>query len=138
MTEHFIKRTWLVFITFFITGLLPLFTFASLVPNCTLPGDPTDLTTGGPCRFQDLITLYQNVMGFLLSILIPIAILAIAFIGIQYLTALGNPSKLEKVHETAKDVLWGILIALAAYAIINTIFKVLTQKQVDFWFQYIF
>ncbi len=66
-------------------------------------------------------------MHFLLvDILIPLATLAIAFVGIQYITAVGNPGKLEKAHGVLIDVLWGIFIAIAAYAIIQTIFTVLT------------
>jgi type IV secretory pathway VirB2 component (pilin) len=99
----------------------PYFSFAAdpLVPCGT--------SQGAPCEFKDLAELFSRVMNFLLfTVMVPLAVLSIAFVGFQYLTAVGNPSKLAKAHDVLWDVLFGIFIALAAWLIINTIFSVLT------------
>ena len=103
------------------TVIMPYSVFAA-------PLIPCGTKTTAPCTFADLVKLFNNVMNFLLvTVLIPAATLAIVFVGIQYLTAMGNPGKLAKAHDTLKDVLIGIFIAIAAYAIIETIFIVLSK-----------
>jgi hypothetical protein len=102
--------------------ILPQLSFAALVP-CGGSGEGAK-----PCEFKDLVTLFDNVINFLLvDVLAPLGALALAFVGISFLTAQGNPSAANKAKETLWDVLYGILIALAAYAIIETIFSVLTN-----------
>lgn len=111
--------------TFFLLFLFlasPYFGFAAepLIP-CGGTGQES-------CEFSDFAKLFNNVMNFLLVVvMVPVATLSIVFVGIQYMTAFGNPGKLSKAHETLMDVLWGIFIAIAAYAIIRTIFIILTN-----------
>ena len=127
------QNMFIFFLVFFVLllGLFPYLILAEdhqsssgssgLVP-CGHKADRSDA-----CKFSDLETLFSKVMNFLLfTVLVPLATLSIAFVGIQYVTAAGNPSKLAKAHELLQDILLGILIALAAYAIIQTIFIVLT------------
>ena len=109
------------FFPLFLTiAILPCFVFAAIVPPCG--------TINTPCQLKDLETLFQNIMNFLLkTVMAPLAIMALAFAGFKYMTARGNPSEIAKVHDILGSVLLGIIIALAAYAVIETIFVVLTR-----------
>ena len=110
------KKVITVLIVFFLPSILSA---AALVPDCG----------GQPCSLEKLGTLFGNVMQFLISdILVPISIISLAIIGYQYLTAMGNPGKLAKVHELFLNVLWGILVALAAWAVIELIFTTLSGE----------
>lgn len=128
------KFFYIIFLFVLISGVFPQDAFSLEVPAGLVPcGTDIDTQTGAvrnPCAFGDLAGLFQNVMQFLLiKVMVPLATLAIVFVGIQYLTAAGNPSKLTKAHDTLWDVLYGIIIAIAAYAIVETIFIILTNYQ---------
>lgn len=111
------------FVLIFFVLFLPCLVLAAPLVPCG-----TSEVGSQPCTFGNLADLFNRVMDFLLRVvLIPLAVMAIVFVGIQYVTAAGNPAKLSKAHEVLWDVLLGILIALAAWAIINTIFNVLTN-----------
>ncbi|MDO8492929.1 MAG: hypothetical protein Q7S19_00035 [bacterium] len=118
MKKIFLAISLLLFVT------APYLTFAA---GGLIPCDENSNGRKG-CQFKDFVPLFKGVMDFLLvGVLIPAATIAIAVVGIQYLTAVGNPGKLAKAHEVLIDVLWGIFIAIAAWAIVDTIFSVLTK-----------
>jgi Type IV secretion system pilin len=86
----------------------------SLVP-CT--GVGTDV-----CDFNKLIELIKRVTNFLLFTLsISIAGIMFAYAGILFLTSGGNASAKEKATSIFKKVLFGLIIALAAWLIVTTI-----------------
>lgn len=123
LTKKYLYVTIFVVLLVLLSAFLPYF---ALAVGGLVPCDETS-NSGKGCQFSDLVTLFQKVMDFLLwTVMVPLATIAIAFVGVQYMTAVGNPTKLAKAHEVLWDVLLGIFIALAAWLIINTIFTVLT------------
>ncbi len=101
--------------------------YAEDIPTPTGGLVPTSCQAGS-CGLSDLNELFQKVMNFLLvDVMTPLAALAIAFAGFQYFTAVGNPSKLARVHEMFIDILWGIFLAIAAWLIIETIFSTIAK-----------
>lgn len=98
----------------------------SIVPNCA-----PWLTPGkaGSCGLGAFAKLIQNVIRYLLMIMIPIAVLGLGYGGFKIMTAAGNPGKVEEGYQTMKTVVIGIVIALAAYLVVKFIFLALGVEQ---------
>ena len=78
------------------------------------------------CGFPQVYQLIKTVIDFLLlEILSPVAIIAIVFAGFKYVTAQGNPGEIKKAHDIFYYVVVGMVIAFAAWLIVNTILTTL-------------
>lgn len=78
------------------------------------------------CNLCDLFKSTNNLVKFLVqSIALPLAGVAIIYAGIMILTAGAAPKNLDKGKTALWSAVWGLLIALAAWIIIDMIFKVL-------------
>lgn len=83
-----------------------------LMPDCPATG----------CGFDELMTLINNVIKFLLfTIATPLAALIFVYAGIMLLTSGGSSEKMTTAKKILKNVIIGYVIALAAWLIINTI-----------------
>lgn len=74
------------------------------------------------CGFDDVFVLLNNVLKFIITtLLIPIFVIMIMYIGFKYLTSQGNPA----MHLKFKKMLWhifiGLVIILSAWLIVRTI-----------------
>jgi len=125
------KNKKIFFIAFILAFLVvvPGFAFAQniltdgIVP-CGSGGKP-------PCDFAMLIQLVQNLITFALIIAAPLAAIMFAYAGFLYLTAAGETGKISKAHGIFMTVFWGIVIVLAAWLIVNTIFEAVANKGVN-------
>jgi len=63
----------------------------------------------------------QRIINFLLYMSVAIAAAAFAMAGFKYVTARGNVGQIESAHKIFTNVLVGLLIALAAWLVINTV-----------------
>ena len=109
-------------------------TNGGLVP-CGTERDPlvTDASgkqTGGeiknPCDFNYLLQMINIIVDFVLfKILIPLAAIMFAYVGVLLLTSGGESSKKTKAKGIFWNVVWGIVIAAAAWLIIHTILTLL-------------
>ncbi len=77
------------------------------------------------CDFNMLITLAQNIINFLLVFSTAIAASCFFFAGYLYLTAGGNIGQVTRAHHIFKNVAVGLIIALAAWLIVNTVLTAL-------------
>ena len=103
-------------------NFLPLWLLAAgLVPSGANGGNgPNDY------HWPQLIELFKNVVRFIfVDLMIPLAVLAIVYAGIQVLLHRDNPSQLSKAWGTLKNVGIGIFMALGAYAIVYSILTLL-------------
>ena len=74
------------------------------------------------CQFLDFITLFKNVMDFLLFVLaMPLAALLFCYAGFLYLTAQGDEGKVKQAHQIFFYVVIGFAIALAGWLIVKAI-----------------
>lgn len=122
-----------MFLVLLFVLLSPVILFATeTTPPNPLPGgiiDPSKCTNAnGGCGFNDMITLVQNIITFILYIAIPIAVGMFTYAGVLYLTAGGSPGQIGKAHTIFLNVLIGFIIVLAAWLIINTIVNALLDK----------
>lgn len=90
-----------------------------LIPcgNVEAAGKVTDA-----CTFTDLVILAQTVIKFLIfSLAAPIGAIMFAYAGFTYITNGGNESKIKQAHDIFLYVFWGLVIALAAWLVVNFI-----------------
>lgn len=106
-------------LTIFIASL-PYITHASglLVP-CGGPGEPQ-------CEFLHLIVLANNIIAFLIKYLaLPIAIVMFTYAGWLLMTSADSPGQRATAKKIILNVIFGLVIAVAAWVIIKTILTTL-------------
>ncbi len=105
-------------------NFLPLALLAALVP----PGEGGD----GPDSYKwpQLVQLFNNVTDFIfLDLMIPLAVIAIVWAGIQVLRGKTQPEELIKAKGALANVAIGIFMALGAYVIVKTILDLLVDSE---------
>lgn len=84
------------------------------------------------CGYRELIDLIRRVIDFLLFTLsLPIAAAMFMYAGFLYLTSSGDHHKIEKAHGIFWNVLVGLVIAMAAWLIVNTLVGSLLDKNLQ-------
>ena len=75
------------------------------------------------CGLPDFWKLLANIFNYLLVLVVPLAILGIGVGGVYMILGSAN----EQMRSRGKEILWssiiGLVIAVAAWVIINTILK---------------
>lgn len=111
------KRASMIGIPLLAVFLVPAIAFGALV-NC-------GTSSTDPCTICDLYALVKTLIDFLLLIIVPLAVFALV-VGAVYLLAAGGR---ESWVSRGKEIIWsaviGVLIALIAWLIVNTIMSVL-------------
>ncbi len=77
----------------------------------------------GVSKERDIKELIIGWTNFLLAVTAVIAVVALVWAGIVYITSLGDDSRMESAK---KIIIWciiGILVILASYAIVNTVMQ---------------
>lgn len=81
---------------------------------------------GNDCNFQKFYDLIASIWTFLLKyVLAPVATIAILFAGFKYVMAQGNPGEIQKAHDIFYYTVVGMLIAFAAWLVVNAILSAL-------------
>jgi len=80
----------------------------------------------GPCNFCDGIRVAQNIVKALFTIAIPIAVAMIIYGAIRLMISGGSEEQVSKSKKIMTSAVIGLVIALAAWIIINTLFHILT------------
>lgn len=79
------------------------------------------------CGYRDLIVLANNIIDFLLKASVIIAMLLFAYAGFQLIFSGGDTGAMAKAKAVFFSVVKGLVWALAAWLIVDTILKVLLQ-----------
>ena len=72
-------------------------------------------------NINDIPSLVNAILDIVITIGVPIIVIAIIFAGFQFIAAQGDPKKLEKAKKTLLYVLIGAGILLAAWAIAQAV-----------------
>lgn len=81
-------------------------------------------STTSACNFCDLFILAQTIIYFLmLEIALPLAIVALIYGGFMWITAGGNPGKIDKGRKAIEYAIYGMIFAFAAWLIVDTVMK---------------
>jgi len=78
-----------------------------------------------PCTWCDFGQLAKNIIDFLVYLVFPLAAIMIVVGGITIMTAGGSTERVAKGKEMVTAAVVGLLIALLAWLIIDTIIKML-------------
>lgn len=101
--------------------LNPLFSQAAGLVPC---GGPEE----NPCTACDLLILVQNVIEFVIRAAFIICIVLIIYGGFRWLLSLGKQENIALGQKTIISALFGLLIVLASWLIVHTIFWLLAPK----------
>lgn len=78
------------------------------------------------CTFSDSLKLLNNIISFIFkTLLIPVFILIVIYVGFKYITAQGNPAKVVNLKKVLGNVVVGIIILLCAWLIVRTLMTTL-------------
>ena len=125
---HFQKIAGIVLASLFV--IFPFVTFATstLIP-CGFDRNEDHIIKDTPgnheeCDFKDLVTLAQNVINYLIiDIAAPLAAIMFAYAGFLYVTNRGNEGQVTQAHDIFLYVFWGLVVALAAWLVVNFILE---------------
>lgn len=107
-------------------------------PNAS-PSQATKLTplmqcggTGQPCcDFNEAAILVNRIINWFLSIAVVVAAITFSVAGANILLNPDNPSKRSEAWAMFRKTVWGIVIILLAWLVINTLVKTLVNTGVD-------
>ncbi len=98
--------------------------FASTV-SASVEGTPTptveEVTLENPLRVDSLEDLLVAILNIFITLMIPVIVFFIIFAGFKYVTAQGNPGKIEEATTTLTYAIIGGVLILAAVAIAEII-----------------
>lgn len=82
-----------------------------------------------PCNLCDLYVLVRRIIDFLLYVLaLPIAVIVLLIGGLLLLTSAGDPGKIQQGKAAISNAVLGLVIAFAAWLLINTVMTTLAFK----------
>jgi len=84
-----------------------------------------------PCDFQELIDLGSRIVDFLFMIAAFVGALMFAYAGYLYITAVGNESQIATATGIFTKVFFGVIIALAAYLVVELIVDTLLKDEIS-------
>ena len=91
--------------------------------------------SGLDCTVCDLFVLVKNLIDFILKDLVfPLAVIVLLYGGIMWVVAGGDEGKISKGKNAIKMAVYGIIVAFAAWLLIDTIVKYLVSGNFDFAF----
>lgn len=97
--------------------LLPTFSASAQVNAGIEYGDNIGLGKANP------VTIVIRIIQFFLGFLALIAVILVIYAGYLWMTAGGDPSKVEKAKQILKNALIGLVIILSAFGIVSWIFN---------------
>lgn len=132
------------FSTFVTTlGCFAVFLVMALAaPALVLAGDPDDWSSGGsdtptmtpvqlenPLRVDSLEDLLVALLNVFITLMIPVIVFFIIYSGFKYVTAQGNPGKIEEATTALMYAIIGGVLILGAVAIAQIIQSTVTAFQ---------
>jgi len=76
-----------------------------------------------PCDACQLAALAQDIINFGVYFVVIVATLVIVWAGFLYISAQGDPGKIETAHKVFQTVIIGLIIVLAAWLFINLLLQ---------------
>jgi len=103
----------------------------SLINFLVIVGSPLIVVAAGlvpcgsenPCQLCDIFVLFDNVVKFVLTHLVPpAAVIMLVIGGIMFFTAMGDPNKVNQAKDIIQWTIIGLFIIYGAWVIVNTFF----------------
>ena len=121
----------LIFLLVFLLLAMPVVSFAQLKMvdshgNSINYLVPCDNSAANPCGFNQLMTLINNVINFVLyGMVIPIAAILFTFAGFEMVTSGGSTEKRGMAKKVFTNVVIGLVIAMACWLIVKLLLTIL-------------
>jgi len=96
-----------------------------LVPNCS----------GPTCTFCHLLQLAQNVINFLLTLSLFLAVIFIVWGAIMMMLSAGNEKNFESAKKIMTGAVIGVAVVLGSYIILNTFFLLISGQPNFPWYK---
>jgi hypothetical protein len=99
--------------------------FPFLLPNLALADTCTGLFSTGDCKAQaglpDLLIYTQNILSLFTALAGPIALVAVIYAGVLYMTSMGDESKVKKAKATLVYSLIGVAVITLSYFMVSLV-----------------
>lgn len=113
-----------IFLGFLVT--MPFFVSAETLVPC-------GTTTGDMCTFDDLITIANNVINFLLySVCVPLAALGFAYVGGKLVINRDKEKAWSEAKEAFGNIILGFVIIVAAFVLVKSFLFVFLNSDAGF------
>lgn len=90
------------------------------------------LKCNGPCRLSDVLPMIKALNSYIAFNLIPpLAIIAFGYAGLTMILGTGNPGEVKKAKDIMYYAVVGLIVAFAAYYIVDLIVTGLTGGSAD-------
>ncbi|MES2224882.1 MAG: hypothetical protein V4478_02750 [Patescibacteria group bacterium] len=117
--------------------IIPAGSTALNIPEVTVGAGGSGLIPcdGPECDLNSFLQLANNVMAFFFrTLLLPIFVVMVMYLGYSYLTANGNPAQHGKVASMAKHMVLGLLLMLCAWVIVRSVLSMIGYQDDLFFF----
>ncbi len=117
--------------------VIPAGSTALNIPEVTVGAGGSGLIPcdGAECDLNSFLQLANNVMAFFFrTLLLPIFVVMVMYLGYTYLTANGNPAQHGKVASMAKHMVLGLLLMLCAWVIVRGVLSMIGYQDDLFFF----
>ena len=109
----------------------------AISPSLAFAANPTDKAlvscNGVDCTFCDIATTAQNVLNMGIYVVVFLSAVLFAWAGGKYVTAGGDTGKTGEARRILTNVGIGLVLILAAWLIVDTIMKTLTNGSFGPW-----
>ncbi|NLC30771.1 MAG: transglycosylase SLT domain-containing protein [Candidatus Moranbacteria bacterium] len=121
------KKKFFVILFFLFFSFLPDFSWAAKETGGLVPC-AGDSIFENRCTLCDLMVGMKGIIDWGMKILVVVALVAIVAGGIMYIISAGNSGMMESAKTVIKQALWGVVIVLGAWVIVNTILWMITSR----------
>ena len=91
---------------------------------------PQTISGEEPASFQDLETIFSNILAFALPLLAIVLFIMLIIGGYKYITAGDNPKAAESARSTLTYAIGGIILAAIAFLILRIIAALTGQNNI--------
>ena len=127
-----IKTHWPIFVAVVLSALLIV--IAVSLPGGVLAQENGIIPCTGPdCNFCSLAQLAQNIINLAIFLAVFLSAILFAWAGWNYLTNLGDTTKISKAHSVFQNVAVGFIIVLAAWLVVDTLMKMMLGGEFGPW-----
>lgn len=112
--------------------VLAIFGFVLVTPQLTA-AQGLVACTGTNCNFCSLAQTVDNVISFLIALMVIIAVILLAYAGLRIATSAGDTSRVKEGKQLFFNVVIGLVIILASWMIVDTLLKALTGSDMGVW-----
>lgn len=116
---------------FYFTPIIIMFFVWLILPNVVLAANEgifTNLTqcrASGDCSLCDFLSVFVNISRWILSVMGGLALILFIWAGQGYIMSFGNPEKVEASKKTLTGTVFGIVIILAAWTLVNILLSLI-------------